>query len=360
MTNPRVFARYASVLGACSCFAACAARSERTEIIVLGQGGAVTTGGNGAGAQGGTAGHGRGGTPPMGGQGGARAGAGRAGGPAHGGNPAAGGGGLEGGEGGVGGQPEDSGGAGATGASGEAGEGGSAGEGSVVSGPCGGVSYGLVAHFLADGDTSDATGTLPDATYVPASSTASLLFTTGHAGDAFQFNGDGYLTVDDTKRLSPTVGVTVATWVRVDSTPVGFDLVSKDGEGFVNHYGSDFERQYLLHVSEEDRFRAHVGTVTGFKYFDGATPVAVGVWYHVAMTYDANSGVLILFVSGEEDGRLVVPEGERCLVTTPQPLRIGGGAPLDDDPYYLDGALDDVRVYDRALSADQIRSLAAR
>lgn len=57
------------------------------------------------------------------------------------------------------------------------------------------------------------------------------------------------------------------------------------------------------------------------------------------------------------DAQMVVPAGDRCIVDTPQPLRIGGGAPSQYDQLPLTGMLDEVRIYDRALTAPEIAGL---
>jgi hypothetical protein len=226
---------------------------------------------------------------------------------------------------------------------------------------CGGMSVGLVAHYLAENSTSDATGRGHDATFEPASDAATLAYAAGHAGQAFDFASDGHLTTADAADLDVKVGLTIAAWTRVDTASTGLgshrDLVSKDGEGYVNGVGSDFERQYELIVSDQDRLRAHVGTASGFEVINGATPVPIGTWIHVAMTYDAASGELVVYLNHAVDGTHTVPEGSRCILDTPQPLRLGGGAPPGYDQLFLDGLLDDVRVYDRALTAAEIAAL---
>ena len=79
----------------------------------------------------------------------------------------------------------------------------------------------------------------------------------------------------------------------------------------------------------------------------GASPVPVDRWSDVAVTYDG--AVLRLYV----DGRQVSSRAATgTLQTSGDPLWIGGNQPYGE---YFDGLIDDVRVYDRALRADEIR-----
>jgi PKD repeat protein len=86
-----------------------------------------------------------------------------------------------------------------------------------------------------------------------------------------------------------------------------------------------------------------------------AQPLDVGRWQHVAITYDFVSdgtSLLSLFVDGVEVGALTSAVGP--LQGTPQPLTLGRYFWSSGYSRYFDGQLDDVRVYDRALSQAEI------
>jgi fructan beta-fructosidase len=84
---------------------------------------------------------------------------------------------------------------------------------------------------------------------------------------------------------------------------------------------------------------------------------------HIAGVYDAASGKASLYV----DGKLLGDDtqaGEMRLdpESLSRPLMIGGeliDADINDVQNVFDGYVDDVRVYDRALSAEEIGKLAA-
>jgi hypothetical protein len=226
-----------------------------------------------------------------------------------------------------------------------------------------GPSHGLVGHWSGDEGLSDAAMT-HDGFLVPLRPTgeygaierhpptgASATIAPGRDGEAFAFDGTSFIEVPDAPLLNPTVGLTLAAWVYVTGGTTYLDIVGKDGE--------TESRQYLLGVSKHWRFRPHIGTVERLRYFDGSTPIENNRWYHVAMTYDVPTGELVVFVNGEPDGSQVVPEGRRCISVTSQAVRIGGGAPEGRAQLPFYGRIDDVRIYDRALTRDQIRQLHA-
>jgi hypothetical protein len=74
----------------------------------------------------------------------------------------------------------------------------------------------------------------------------------------------------------------------------------------------------------------------------------VNVWTHVALTYDG--AMLRLYVNGVQ-----VASGAQAgsLQTPATPLRIGGNVPYGE---YFEGLIDEVRVYNRALSATEIQT----
>lgn len=211
-----------------------------------------------------------------------------------------------------------------------------------------GDTYDLAGHWTGDGDARDVAGD-HHGSYRPAGSDT-LSFAPGVHGLSFSFDLDGFVEVPDAAGLNPTGGITLAAWAYVTAYGTYREFVSKDGE-------TD-DRQYLLNVSNINRFRAHVGTVGGFQYFDGDTHVELDRWYHAAMTYDPETGELILYVDGAPDGSLEVPEASRCMIRTSQPVRIGGGAPEGLPQLLFPGRVDDVRLYGRALTPEEIQELA--
>ena len=221
-----------------------------------------------------------------------------------------------------------------------------------------GADGGLISHWAADGDAQDSEGdnhgTLKNGT----------TFAPGINNQAFSFDGiDDLVLVPDSGSLNPTTAITLAAWVFVTGKQgIDRDIFSKDGELF--------DRQYLLTASNANRFRAHVGTTSttsvpacltlqypypagtsGFHVFDGATNVQLNLWYHVAMTYDGS--VLKLYVNGVLDGSCSVTG---AIITTSQPVRIGGGAPTGAQLHF-NGLVDDVKIYSIALSAGDIADL---
>ena len=76
--------------------------------------------------------------------------------------------------------------------------------------------------------------------------------------------------------------------------------------------------------------------------------IPVNTWSHVAVTYNGTTFTLY------RNGAVVATSATSGMIqTTATPLRIGGNVPYGE---YFQGRIDDVRVYNRALSATEIQT----
>jgi hypothetical protein len=96
--------------------------------------------------------------------------------------------------------------------------------------------------------------------------------------------------------------------------------------------------------------------IAGAFYFASAGSVAAGQYMHVCGTYSA-TGVMILYVNGVEVDRVTgIVTG---LPTWNLPVQIGGALPSAGTHYRFDGRIDEVSIWDVALSAAFVAELAA-
>jgi hypothetical protein len=94
--------------------------------------------------------------------------------------------------------------------------------------------------------------------------------------------------------------------------------------------------------------RGDVYNVSAKGTFEG------GKWYHVAATYDGAD--MLLYVDGKVAGKNTIGD-VKLIAVEGEPLVIGSRPPNMDRGF--DGVVDDVRMYNRALSAEDIGKLSA-
>ena len=91
------------------------------------------------------------------------------------------------------------------------------------------------------------------------------------------------------------------------------------------------------------------GTIgSGESWISGPSASPVGSWTHVALTYDGS--LLVLYVNGVQVASTAV---SGLIQASSSPLWIGGNQPYGE---YFKGLIDDVRVYNRALSQAEIQA----
>jgi hypothetical protein len=134
--------------------------------------------------------------------------------------------------------------------------------------------------------------------------------------------------------------VTVAAWVWCDAVNLQIAALSK----VLGTSGNSWQ----LEVMNTQHFSFSGGSV---HYLDGGAAISIDAWHHVAGTWDGTTKRLYV------DGLLLASVAATISYDTGEIL-IGadnnGGTIL----YYWDGKLDEIRVYNRALSAAEIGTLA--
>jgi hypothetical protein len=136
---------------------------------------------------------------------------------------------------------------------------------------------------------------------------------------------------------------TVELWARLDG-----------GSGYrspLTSRGNLPQTGFLLYATPGNSWEFWTGSgVQATWNIVRGSAVELGSWTHLVGTYDSASQQQVLYVNGIEVGRINA-------VYTPNdvhPLRIGGGASEGPGSYFFEGAIDEVAVYDQALSADRI------
>ncbi|NCC23366.1 MAG: DUF1566 domain-containing protein, partial [Alphaproteobacteria bacterium] len=175
----------------------------------------------------------------------------------------------------------------------------------------------------------------------------------GRVGTALDFDGtdDRILAANESNfdfdGVSP---FSVATWVRYDAGGSWYYLVSKIYNG-----GNSHGWQFKIDESNSRLNSVLVGSSgDSIGVLSSTGSLAPNQWYHVAMTYDGSqsaSGVK-LFIDGLETGYAIAAGNLTTSMLNDASMEIG--ASLADGGGKLDGVLDDVRIYNRALSAAEV------
>lgn len=193
--------------------------------------------------------------------------------------------------------------------------------------PCDPTRGDLVACFTFDGgDPDDSIGDVGASTVLGTPATVA-----GVDGDAIAFDGDDNLVVGPDADLDVTEW-TFDAWVNATAPGSGrAAILDIDG-----NFGS------FIHPGGE--FRCGVGSTGEVTSDDTGSALSDGVWHHVACRLTPGRG-FEAFIDGDV---VACSTTANAVATNAEPLMIGANSP--DNSSRLDGAIDNLRIWDQTLS----------
>ncbi|MBM4029724.1 MAG: LamG domain-containing protein [Planctomycetes bacterium] len=210
---------------------------------------------------------------------------------------------------------------------------------------------GVVALWRGEGNAQDSIG------QNHGSLVGGTSFTNGIEDQCFAFNGtSGYVELTNAGDLDfGTSNFTVCAWAFFASAGGGLSSDQTLFQKVLGSYPND--RGYFLeYVSGEPqpvlRFMVR-DTTSNANDFMLPAPLRVDQWFHIAGVRSGNVNRIYLngALLGEQQA------GSNIDVGSGGTARIGGLLSLTGDARFFRGRLDEVSLYDRALSADQIYRL---
>ncbi|MBT4148627.1 hypothetical protein HOE49_05100 [Candidatus Peregrinibacteria bacterium] len=180
----------------------------------------------------------------------------------------------------------------------------------------------------------------------------------GFIGNAFQFDG-----LDDVASVGNNPvedgSLTLSTWIKIDGEQLGkFSMImsTSSTKYYLAYNTNNAIRLRTGYMLEEDD-EGYDSEKTNYKFCDiksGTNLIIPGEWTHVAATLNHANGEHGLYVNGENVKEKNEYEFPKCQT-------IGGSAALtiggSSTSYPFDGAIDESRVYNRALTDAEIKGL---
>lgn len=175
----------------------------------------------------------------------------------------------------------------------------------------------------------------------------------GMDGKALSLDGiDDYATAG-VPHLNNQRSFTVSAWAKLSKTKPSHAAIitTQTGihkPGFELYYSSTYDRwvfnQFVSDTSDSGAIRA--------MQADGKTAYG-GEWTHLVGVHDTVANQLTLYVNGVEAGRASVSQTWYA----GGPVQIGAGSYEGKPDSYFPGQIDDVKLFDRPVSADEVQQL---
>lgn len=197
------------------------------------------------------------------------------------------------------------------------------------------ASAGLVANYRFD----DASGSVVQDQTANNNDGQIRGVVTGPTGNVLQLDGvDDYLDVNNIGALTTTF--TLESWVNLDSYEPGTDYgIVMDVAGTTGEVGLQITNAGFLDL-----------WITGIGNITSTYQVSTGEWAHLAVTYDGANAYL--YANGVQVGTLA--SGDMTALSGTINLNIGKNDDTESTNY-IDGQLDNVRVWSSARTIEEIR-----
>nr|WP_234314820.1 LamG-like jellyroll fold domain-containing protein [Streptomyces sp. NRRL F-5135] len=178
----------------------------------------------------------------------------------------------------------------------------------------------------------------------------------GVAGKALTLDGKDDHAVAGAPHLNNQRSFTVSAWAKLpkakpDHAAIIATQAGVHKSGFELYYSSAYDRwvfnQFISDTSDSGAIRA--------MQAEGKTAYG-GEWTHLVGVHDTVADQLTLYVNGVEAGRADVSQTWYA----GGPVQIGAGSYEGKPGSYFPGQIDDVRLFDRPVSADEVRQLFKR
>jgi hypothetical protein len=201
---------------------------------------------------------------------------------------------------------------------------------------------GMVGWWKGNGDATDSSGNGHNGTL------EGMGFTTGISGQAFAAGSNRRVLIPDTPAFYLT-SLTIAAWVN--PTAFGYIVLARgDARPGLDPYVMSLNSASGIAIILCDATNNSVA-------LSAPSPLPYNVWSHVAGTFDATSGDMRVYVNGAlvaETNTTIRPFG--ALDPTQAPGLDIGNVQGADFPFQ--GAIEQVFLYSRALSSNEVRQLA--
>ena len=164
---------------------------------------------------------------------------------------------------------------------------------------------------------------------------------------AMQFGGvqEAVVAAYDPAQALPS-SFSISCWLNFDSFRQCNPMIRND---------ASWNSNYLIEIRPRGNTgRAELWFADSWAHADGSTYMDPNTWYHVAAVFDDPNDKMMVYVNGSLDGQSGTSSTPNATATV--------GVSIGNDYYgepaaWIDGLIDDVRIYGIALSTDDIAAI---
>jgi hypothetical protein len=221
------------------------------------------------------------------------------------------------------------------------------------------VLYGLVGHWKMDetsgSSVADASGAGNSGTVTGTATWSAAIRGRGHR---YNYNdGDDYITVSNSASLQDVQedDYSLAMWFKANTLPPGTGFANDAVYGMLGKnalfYGAGYTHDQKFGMAHPFSDGSILQAYTTGTY-------GIGTFHHVVVTVKKSSGTMNIYVNGQLDSTHTFTANKTAYEQGTTPFRMGIAHPGSGSyKFAADGTMDDVRVYNRVISASEISLL---
>jgi PKD repeat protein len=204
---------------------------------------------------------------------------------------------------------------------------------------------GLVAYYPFNGNANDESGNANNGTVNGATLKPDRL---GNANSAYSFDGvNDYINIGNSNDFTFYQGLTFATWIKIPT--------SLDRDMYILNKWVDHWEDKSFAVGQNKKVGFYLWDIFSREVLLSTKYIESNTWTHVVATYDGSTAKL--YIDGKYDS-------EKSVIgdvwNSTGNMFIGHNADRWDTYAPFSGSIDDIRIYNRALSASEIEQLYNR
>ena len=210
----------------------------------------------------------------------------------------------------------------------------------------------LIARYSFDNTLNDASGNGNNSTM----SSGSPVYVTGHFGQANNFTGANYVNVPYAASFGTYTSYTMSAWINLNAVPANGVNYGIFGTRGGSSPGDTIDIKVTGTGSGNCKLHADIGSGSAWltTAADYQANFTASTWYLVTYVVDNTAQLVSIYVNGTLTTSIPI-SGTPLFMQTGQYLNIG-------NDYYqstelMNGAIDEVCVYGRALSATEVTQL---
>jgi len=172
-------------------------------------------------------------------------------------------------------------------------------------------------------------------------------------GSCLYFDGsDDYVTLTDENEfhLANDTSITITGWVKTNAQGAWQNILRYDDFDSIDGDSPTTRNIYIARISTADNFQMVIGPAGSTSSVSSNTTIQANTWYHVAYVRDVTNDNLKIYINGKLDNSATDTTTGTWETTGQYPIigRYTGE--------YLHGYLDDLKIYNSALTDAQIRT----